>query len=59
VHIRDINVQMRGLQRLSQSLLERPDTILQEFVNAAVDLGGADSAGISIEKEGGGDEQFY
>ncbi len=59
VHNRDIGVQMIGLQRLSHALLERPGTILQELVNAAVDLCGADSAGISIEKEGGNDQEFY
>ena len=59
VHNRDIGVQMVGLQRLSHALLERPDSILQELVNAAVDLCGADSAGISIEKVGGTDEEFY
>ena len=59
IHNRDIGVQMVGLQRLSHALLERPGTILQELVNAAVDLCGADSAGISIEKEGGNDQQFY
>jgi len=59
LHTRDIGVHMAGLQRLSQALLERPDTILQELVSAAVDLCGADSAGISIEKENGSDEEFY
>lgn len=59
VHKRDIGSQMVGLQRLSQALLERPDTILQELVAAAVDLCGADSAGISIEKENGSDSEFY
>jgi signal transduction histidine kinase len=50
---------MEGLQRLSHALLEEPDTILQELVSAAVDLCGADSAGISIEKEDGTDQEFY
>ena len=59
LHTRDIGVPMAGLQRLSQALLERPDTILHELVSAAVDLCGADSAGISIEKENGSDEEFY
>ncbi len=52
-------MQMEGLQRLSHALLEKPETILQELVHAAVDLCNADSAGISIEKQGGGDEDFY
>ena len=59
LHIRDIGMQMAGLQRLSRALLESPDTILQELVSAAVDLCGADSAGISIEKEDGSDQEFY
>jgi hypothetical protein len=59
LHSRDIGIQMAGLQRLSRALLERPETILQELVSAAVDLCGADSAGISIEKEDGSDEEFY
>ncbi len=56
---RDIGVQMLALQRLSRALLENPDAILQELVDAAVDLCGADSAGISVEKEDGTDQQFY
>jgi hypothetical protein len=59
LHVRDIGAQMAGLQRLSRALLENPDTILQELVRAAVDLCGADSAGISIEKEDGNDQEFY
>jgi hypothetical protein len=58
-HVRDIGTQMAGLQRLSRALLESPDTILQELVNTAVDLCGADSAGISIEKEDGTEQEFY
>jgi hypothetical protein len=59
LHARDIGTQMAGLQRLSRALLEQPDTMLQELVNTAVDLCGADSAGISIEREDGTEEQFY
>lgn len=59
LHSRDIGAQMAGLQRLSRAFLERPGTILQELVNAAVDLCGADSSGISIEKEHGSDQEFY
>lgn len=59
LHTRDIVMQMAGLQRLSRALLENPDTILQELVTAAVDLCGADSAGISIEIEDGNDQEFY
>lgn len=59
LHSRDIGTQMAGLQRLSRALVEQPETILQELVNAAVDLCGADSAGISIEKEDRSDQEFY
>src|ERR1700761_8300166 len=59
LHSRDIGTQMAGLQRLSRALLERPESILQELVEAAVTLCGADSAGISIEKEDGSDQEFY
>jgi hypothetical protein len=59
LHTRDVGLQMEGLQRVSRALLETPETVLQELVKAAVELCGADSAGISIEKEDGSDEEFY
>jgi hypothetical protein len=52
-------MQMEGLRRLTHAFVESPDTILQELVNAAVDLCGADSAGISMEREDKSDEHFY
>jgi transcriptional regulator with GAF, ATPase, and Fis domain len=59
IHQHDIEVQMMGLQKLSEAMLERPETILQELVNAAVELCGADSAGISIERQEGSESEFY
>ena len=59
LHVRDVSVQMAGLQRLARSFVENPETILQELVNTAVALCGADSAGISIEREDGTDKDFY
>ena len=59
LHPRDIAVQMEGLRRLTHSFLQSPDTILQELVNAAVDLCGADSAGISLETREKSDAKFY
>jgi signal transduction histidine kinase len=50
---------MVGLERLARAFVENPETILQELVNAAVELCGADSAGISIEREDRTDEHFY
>ena len=51
LHARDAGGQVRGLQRLARALAENPDTILQELAEAAVELCGADSAGISLVKE--------
>jgi transcriptional regulator with GAF, ATPase, and Fis domain len=59
LHTRDMSVQMAGLQRLCRAMVETPETILQELVNAAVDLCGADSAGISVEKDDRTDTEFY
>ena len=59
LHERDVLVQMEGMKRLASAFVDRPETILQELVNAAVELCGADSAGISVEREDGSDAQFY
>jgi hypothetical protein len=59
LHGRSIATRMAGLQRLSRSLLDSPETVLQELVTAAVELCGADSAGISVERENGSDAEFY
>lgn len=59
LHLRGTLSQMEGLQRITRAFLGSTDSILQELVLAAVDLCGADSAGISLEIEGGTDQQFY
>jgi hypothetical protein len=59
LHTRDVTLQMEGLRRLTHSFVQSPDTILQELVNAAVDLCGADSAGISLETEEKSDAKYY
>jgi RNA polymerase sigma factor (sigma-70 family) len=59
LHTRDVTMQMEGLRRLTHSFVQSPDTILQELVNAAVDLCGADSAGISLETEEKSDANYY
>ncbi len=41
-------MQIGGMRRLARALVERPEEILQELVNAAVDLCGADGDGISL-----------
>jgi hypothetical protein len=59
LHTRDVATQIAGMHRLARAFVDQPGTILQELVNAAVDLCGADSAGISIEQENKTDENYY
>jgi hypothetical protein len=63
LHVRDatreLKVQMEGMQRLARAFVERPETILQELVDAAVNLCGADSAGISVERPDKTDMDYY
>src|SRR5271168_3757328 len=59
LHERNVTMQMEGMHRLARAFVDSPDTILQELVNAAVELCGADSSGISIEREDGTDKDFY
>ena len=51
--------QFESMERIARAFVESSDNILQELVNAGVVLCGADSAGISIEKEDRTDDQFY
>jgi hypothetical protein len=50
---------MEGVHRIAAAFVDRPETILQELVNAAVDLCGADSAGISFEMADRPDASYY
>ncbi len=59
LHTRDVTTQMEGMNRLAHAFVDQPEEILQGLVNAAVDLCGADSAGISLEKEERSDEDYY
>jgi signal transduction histidine kinase len=59
LHVRDVAMQIEGMRRLAHAFAESPDTILQELVNSAVDLCGADSAGISIERQDKSDADYY
>jgi len=56
---RDDARQIAGLQRLCRAFVETPETLLQELVRSAVELCGADSAGISIERKDGTPDRFY
>jgi len=59
LHVRNVALQMEGMQRLARAFVAAPETLLQELVNAAVDLCGAESAGISIEKDDRTDEAYW
>src|ERR1700712_4139500 len=59
LHSRNGSMQMEGLHRLAIAFVEKPESILQELGNAAVKLCGADSAGISIEREDKTDAHYY
>jgi GAF domain-containing protein len=48
LHARDISRQAAGISEMVHAIVQSPGTILQELVNAAVSLCGADSAGISM-----------
>jgi DNA-directed RNA polymerase specialized sigma24 family protein len=59
LHVRDVAAHIEGMDRLARAFVETPTNILQQLVTAAVDLCGADSAGISIEQKDGTDDNFY
>jgi transcriptional regulator with GAF, ATPase, and Fis domain len=59
LHTRNIAIQMEGMGRLTRAFVERPETLLQELVNAAIDMCGAESAGISIQGRKPDGEIFY
>lgn len=59
LHLRDVATHIEGINRLARVFAESPTTILQELVSAAVDLCGADSAGISVEQTEAGDDNFW
>ena len=59
LHIRDVVSHIEGMNRLARVFVENPTKILQELVTAAVDLCGADSAGISVEQPDAPDENFW
>jgi transcriptional regulator with GAF, ATPase, and Fis domain len=51
LQVRDATRQMEGIQRLAHAFVERPQTMLQELVDTAIEICGAESAGISIQKK--------
>ncbi len=51
--------EMEGLRRLASCFVETPETILQVLSEVAVNLCGADSAGVSIEREDRTEADYY
>lgn len=47
---RGMNRESVALRRLSRLFAEKPESVMQELVNAAVELCGAESSGISLEE---------
>ena len=52
-HVREAVSHIEGLNRLARVFVESPSDILQQLVTAAVELCGADSAGISVDAGAG------
>ena len=56
---REVSRQLDGMQRIARAFVSEPDSILQVLVDSAIELCGADSAGISLEKDDRTDDSFY
>jgi hypothetical protein len=59
LHNRDTEIQIVAMRRLVRSILSSQKSVLQELVDIAVELCGADSAGISFEQPNGTDKAYY
>jgi signal transduction histidine kinase len=59
LHVRDTVLHMEGMHRLARAFVEQPETMLQELVDVAVDVCGADSAGISVVKDNPTDVEYF
>jgi hypothetical protein len=59
LRVRHLSAPIAGVNRLARVLVEAPGTILQELVQTALELCGADSAGISLELINGTDAVAY
>jgi hypothetical protein len=58
-HQRDALAQLVGMQRLAHAFTENSDGVFQELSDIAVQLCGAESAGISLETFGPEGQQFF
>lgn len=59
VRVRDVTIIPEGMRRVAHALVEHPETILQVLVETAVELCGADSSAISLEKEDPTEDAYY
>lgn len=59
IHLPNPDVQMERIHRIVRAFVQNHESILQELVDAAVILCGADSAGISIEKEDRTEAEYF
>jgi GAF domain-containing protein len=59
IHSRNATAQLAAIKRIARTFVDDPEHVLQDLVESAIDLCGADSAAISLVKEGGSDEAFY
>ena len=59
LHPRNAMVQLAGIRRIARAFVDDPESVLQDLVESAIDLCGADSAAISLVKDGGTDTEFY
>jgi hypothetical protein len=59
VRPRNAAAEMEAMRKIAHAFVEHPDMVLQELVNAAVQLCGADSAGISVVRDGGMPHEHY
>jgi hypothetical protein len=58
-HAHEASLHLEGIRHITRAFVAHPETMLQELVNSALELCGADSACISIEKENPTDSDFY
>jgi hypothetical protein len=57
--VRDVTVIPEGMRRIAHALVENPETILQVLVETAVELCGADSSAISLQRENPTEDAYY
>jgi hypothetical protein len=59
VRPRNLNAIPEGMRRIAHAFVEKPESILQVLVEAAVEFCGADSSSISLEMENRTEEAYY